>query len=133
MTTTCQAPVTHCLRVFRRERESAAARVEGVVTRSKTALIPEFPQAGNARGRLRGLRPSSPICTYAMARRLADPSETAENPLSAVLPGLPRETNMAVYDNHWSCNGSTSQLPYCIIKSISPRVATNTTRFVIAG
>lgn len=68
-----------------------------------------------------------------MAGRLAGPSGTAENPLSAVLPGLPRETNMAVYDNHWSCNGSTSQLPYCIIKSISPRVATNTTRFVIAG
>lgn len=28
---------------------------------------------------------------------------------------------MAVYDKHWSCNGSTSQLPYCIKKSISPR------------
>ncbi|CAL1673263.1 unnamed protein product [Lasius platythorax] len=31
-----------------------------------------------------------------MAERLAGPLGTAENPLSAVLPGLPRETNMAV-------------------------------------
>lgn len=28
---------------------------------------------------------------------------------------------MAVFDKHWSCNGSTSQLPYCIKKSISSR------------
>jgi len=35
------------------------------------------------------------------------------------------ETNMAVRQPYWSCNGSTSQLPYCTTKSIH-RVATNT-------